>query len=77
MTYRTKTIEQTSPSRVGCAHYWVIEQARGPKSRGVCKFCREEREFLNSVPESVIMGRHHRVFEMPELPDVEIEKGSN
>jgi hypothetical protein len=32
----------------GCTHYWVIESANGPTSRGVCKFCGEQREFRNS-----------------------------
>ena len=32
-----------------CAHYWVIEPASGPTSRGVCKFCMEARDFHNSV----------------------------
>ncbi len=35
-----------------CAHHWVIETPAGPVSRGQCKRCGEEREFLNSPDSS-------------------------
>ncbi|MDD4859707.1 MAG: hypothetical protein PHR56_05830 [Dehalococcoidales bacterium] len=46
------TNEQTAISTVpktvnGCCHYWLIESPNGSQSRGVCKFCNEEREFDN------------------------------
>lgn len=31
-----------------CRHHWLIAFPQGPTSRGVCLFCGEEREFLNS-----------------------------
>ncbi len=31
-----------------CCHYWLIDRPNGPYSRGVCKYCHEERDFLNS-----------------------------
>ncbi len=31
-----------------CAHHWMIETSYGPTSIGVCRLCREEREFDNS-----------------------------
>ncbi len=34
-----------------CTHHWLIETADGPVSRGVCRFCREERGFDNSPDE--------------------------
>ena len=34
-----------------CPHWWLIEPADGPKSRGVCKLCGKEKTFRNSVPE--------------------------
>ena len=39
-----------------CAHYWVIEPANGPMSRGVCQVCWEVRDFSNTVenPDSFI-----------------------
>jgi len=30
------------------AHWWKIQSADGPVSVGVCKYCGEEREFLNN-----------------------------
>lgn len=46
-----ETNAQTLPvSR--CAHHWVIETPAGPVSRGQCKRCGEEREFLNSPDSS-------------------------
>jgi hypothetical protein len=30
-----------------CIHYWIVESPNGPTSRGVCKFCGEEKEFAN------------------------------
>ena len=30
-----------------CSHHWLIESAKGPTSKGVCKYCGSEREFLN------------------------------
>lgn len=33
-----------------CKHYWKIEPARGTTSKGKCKYCGEEREFLNGEP---------------------------
>lgn len=46
-----ETNTQTLPvSR--CAHHWVIDTPAGPVSRGQCKRCGEEREFLNSPDSS-------------------------
>ena len=30
-----------------CSHHWIIESPKGPTSRGVCKHCGAEKEFLN------------------------------
>ena len=48
MRYKVKETPRAPAVRSGCAHYWVIESANGPTSRGVCKFCGEQREFRNS-----------------------------
>ena len=32
-----------------CCHYWIIETANGPISRGECEICHEVRDFRNSV----------------------------
>ena len=55
MRFRTKTmieeIGDKAPEvegKVKCSHYWVIESPNGAHSKGVCRFCNEEREFVNS-----------------------------
>ena len=30
-----------------CVHWWLLEPANGPVSRGVCRFCHEARLFSN------------------------------
>jgi len=30
-----------------CQHHWVIDPPEGPVSKGTCRSCGEEREFLN------------------------------
>ncbi len=40
--------------KTGCHHYWIIESPNGSSSRGVCKFCKETREFNNSVAQYVL-----------------------
>ena len=37
---------QSTPT---CCHYWIIETAHGPISRGECQLCHEVRDFKNSV----------------------------
>ncbi|MBI2868808.1 MAG: hypothetical protein HYX96_03165 [Chloroflexi bacterium] len=32
----------------GCRHFWKIEAANGPTSKGVCKACGAEQEFQNA-----------------------------
>ncbi len=35
-----------------CQHHWVIEEADGPTSQGVCRFCGEAKEFRNYMTAS-------------------------
>jgi hypothetical protein len=39
-----------------CQHHWLIEEAAGPVSRGVCKLCGAKRDFFND-PEAVLIDR--------------------
>jgi len=39
--------EEAKPPRPHI-HYWLIESAHGPTSRGVCKYCGAVQEFRNS-----------------------------
>jgi hypothetical protein len=75
MKYKLKEAPQKSAKENECRHYWVIEDAEGPTSRGVCKFCGAEREFYNSWPDSGSVGRDTRVLELPDLLNAESEGG--
>lgn len=39
-----------------CAHHWEIERANGPTSRGICKFCRDQRDFSNTIDSLYMTG---------------------
>ena len=32
-----------------CQHEWIVDAPNGPSSKGVCRLCKEEREFLNYI----------------------------
>jgi hypothetical protein len=34
-----------------CSHYWFIEKATGPTSRGECKYCGTRKDFSNFIPD--------------------------
>ena len=55
-------------------HYWVINTAEGPISKGVCKLCGAEKEFLNAMPELVVVKRRTNPLELPEMRDVEFDE---
>ena len=38
-----------APVTQTCCHHWMIQNADGPISLGVCKNCSETREFKNSI----------------------------
>ena len=62
------SLKEEKPAEVKtCQHYWVIEAASGPISRGVCKVCGEEREFQNSWLNSSYMGKDAQVFGLPNM----------
>ena len=48
------------PGAAGHAHHWVIEEARGPRSRGTCKRCGVEREFRNWLGDDFSTQEEHR-----------------
>jgi len=47
MAQLAKNIAEKPKAKKGCCHHWVIESPKGPTSKGVCKYCGAEREFLN------------------------------
>jgi hypothetical protein len=64
------------PSAGGCNHYWVIEVANGPTSRGKCKYCGEVREFYNAFPDFNPLKKNKTVLHLPRLSGVEVDKDS-
>jgi hypothetical protein len=59
-----------------CRHYWVIEVANGPASRGQCKYCGARQEFYNAFPESNPLKKGANPLKLPELPAVEVDEDS-
>ena len=59
-----------------CHHYWVIEAANGPESKGMCKYCGEVKTFLNTMPDFNIPKRKNNPFKLPEVPQVELDDDS-
>ena len=70
--------ERTKDSVSGeqCHHYWEIEIANGPKSQGVCKYCGETRDFLNSITYLVSPKRKSNPLDLPRIPKVKLDKES-
>lgn len=59
-----------------CSHYWLIETANGPKSRGICQYCGESRDFLNTIPDLTKLKRNKNPLDLPEVKKVKLGKGS-
>jgi len=74
MRNRSNLKEKQSAAKTTCRHYWVIETASGPTSRGVCKICGEEREFQNSWTNSSYGGKDAGVFNLPNMLESEEEE---
>ena len=66
--------EEKSAVTTACRHYWNIESADGPMSRGVCKVCGEEKEFLNSWSDASYKGKDPRVLDLPNMLEDEEEE---
>ena len=74
MRNRSDVKEKKSAVATTCRHYWNIEAADGPTSRGVCKVCGEEKEFLNSWSDANYKGKVPRVFDLPNMLEDEEEE---
>ena len=66
--YRAKQENST------CVHYWLVDSAEGHISRGVCKFCGEEREFLNSPQTYASLRQGAGFFDLPGLGGVTFDE---
>jgi hypothetical protein len=71
---KEKIIER--PQTGGCHHFWVIEVANGPTSRGSCKYCGEAKEFYNAFPDFNPLRRGTNPLELPKMNKVEVDQES-
>lgn len=55
-----------------CRHYWIIEIANGPVSRGACKYCGATKEFLNAFPELNPLKKNSNPLALPRLSGVKV-----
>lgn len=80
MRHKTTVREKNKEAIIeACKHYWVIESAHGPESRGICKYCGETRDFSNSLPDfSNVKNnkRRNNLLELPKIPDVDMDQES-
>ena len=77
MKNKVKNVIKERVAKDECSHYWIIEGAKGRTSKGVCKFCGEEKIFRNSIPEFTVGKRNTNPLELPEMPDVEFDGEQN
>jgi len=59
MLQKDETAIRGLKPNVECCHHWIIESVNGPTSRGLCKNCGAEKEFLNSSAESIREHERH------------------
>lgn len=65
-----------SEAKETCHHFWVIDSASGPTSKGRCKRCGATKDFFNSFPEAPVPS-HGDVLDLPEMPELELDDRSN
>lgn len=74
---RSKVKVETTPADTAvqdtCHHYWILEKANGPTSRGVCKFCGAVKEFDNRTSDTWVEGDISMYFDLPRYPNIELE----
>jgi hypothetical protein len=80
MRPKSKEIVEEKPEETrdenACNHFWVIEIANGPRSRGKCKFCGEVKVFYNSITDINDPKRRNNPLKLPRMSQVKLEKGS-
>ena len=78
MRQKVKVQEKTSQpvAKAECNHYWIIEMANGSKSRGVCQYCGETRDFFNSISAYNEIKRNTHPLDLPKMPKVKVDEDS-
>jgi hypothetical protein len=69
-----KTIEKPVRKTATCQHFWLIDPAFGPTSRGVCKYCGQKKIFLNIVEDNQPKENLSRFFGKEEIAGSETEE---
>jgi len=67
---------KTQTQKELCRHYWIIEIANGPVSRGKCKYCGATKEFLNAFPEYNPLKKNNGPLDLPRLSGVKVRADS-
>jgi hypothetical protein len=52
-TLRTEHVEGVAAATPPHAHHWIIQEASGLRSSGICKSCRVERDFKNFLGDAL------------------------
>lgn len=79
MRQKANEAEKNKMEEDQCHHFWVIEIANGPKSRGECKYCGETKIFHNSLASVAAVNdpkRKVNLLELPKMSKVKLDKGS-
>jgi hypothetical protein len=76
MRQKFNEIAENKTDEDQCHHFWVIEIANGPKSRGQCKYCGEIKDFHNSIVNLVDPRRKPNPLDLPRMSKVKLDKGS-
>jgi len=80
MRTKGKEIIEENPEEIrdenACNHFWVIEVANGPRSRGKCKVCGESQVFYNSITNLNDPKRKGNPLKLPKMSQVKLEKES-
>ena len=71
MARRAENTTEEAKAQPECHHHWIIESPHGPTSKGVCKYCGAEKDFINYSPDLWRGDDISTLFELPGLPDTE------
>jgi hypothetical protein len=71
MSGKVKEKASVQTQKEPCRHFWVIEVANGPASRGQCKYCGVKQEFFNAFPEFNPLKKGTNPFNLPKLTGTE------
>ena len=74
MSGKVKEKVRTQTQQEPCRHYWVIDIANGPASRGQCKYCGVKKEFFNAFPDYNPLKKNTNPLGLPELAGVKVDE---